>query len=211
MANIPAQLYRGDSDYLDTISNVDGQILFDSDKKEIFVDDGTTRESYGGGAGDKTYATLAQAQADIANISEKDTVFVKEGTSGSLTQRVDDLEDEVEQINSDLSELSGWEDVTSSIINTANVQNLKAFKCGKVLWLFFSSSTLGNGATCVTLPSSLTPLTDQYTGSVICNNVSNQDLGAKMSVTKNTRTVSCVNNFGSVMYNVNATAFILLE
>lgn len=106
MANIPAQLYRGDSDYLGTISNVDGQILFDSDKKEIFVDDGTTRESYGGGAGDKTYATLAQAQADIANISEKDTVFVKEGTSGSLTQRVDDLEDEVEQINTDLSELN---------------------------------------------------------------------------------------------------------
>jgi hypothetical protein len=30
-------------------------------------------------------------------------VFVKEGTSGSLTQRVDDLEDEVEQINTDLS------------------------------------------------------------------------------------------------------------
>lgn len=108
MANIPAQLYRGDSDYLGTISNVDGQILFDSDKKEIFVDDGTTRESYGGGAGDKTYATLAQAQADIANISEKDTVFVKEGTSGSLTQRVDDLEDEVEQINTDLSDLMGW-------------------------------------------------------------------------------------------------------
>ena len=109
MANIPAQLYRGDSDYLGTISNVDGQILFDSDKKEIFVDDGTTRESYGGGAGDKTYATLAQAEADIANISEKDTVFVKEGTSASLTQRVDDLEDEVEQINTDLSDLMNIE------------------------------------------------------------------------------------------------------
>jgi hypothetical protein len=105
MANIPAQLYRGDSDYLGTISNVDGQILFDTDKKEIFMDDGTTRESYGGGAGDKKYDTLAQAQADIANISDTDTVFVKEGTSASLTQRVDDLETEVTEISSDLSEL----------------------------------------------------------------------------------------------------------
>jgi hypothetical protein len=84
MANIPAQLYRGDSDYLDTISNVDGQILFDTDKKEIFMDDGTTRESYGGGAGDKVYATKAEAIADLANISDTDTVFVKEGTSTDM-------------------------------------------------------------------------------------------------------------------------------
>jgi hypothetical protein len=111
MANIPAQLYRGDSDYLGTISNVDGQILFDTDKKEIFMDDGTTRESYGGGAGDKKYDTLAQAQADIANISDTDTVFVKEGTSASLTQRVDDLETEVTEISSDLSYTVGTETV----------------------------------------------------------------------------------------------------
>ena len=61
MANIPAQLYRGDSDYLGTISNVDGQILFDTDKKEIFVDDGTTRESYGGGSATViSYANFSQ-------------------------------------------------------------------------------------------------------------------------------------------------------
>ena len=84
MANIPISTYRGDSDYIASIPNTDGNLLFDTDKKEIFMDNGTTRESYGGGAGDKVYATKAEAIADLANISDTDTVFVKEGTSTDM-------------------------------------------------------------------------------------------------------------------------------
>lgn len=164
MANIPAQLYRGDSDYLGTISNVDGQILFDSDKKEIFVDDGTTRESYGGGAGDKTYATFAQAEADIANISEKDTVFVKEGTSASLTQRVDDLEDEVEQINTDLSDIQsalsaqkieGFTETTSGEIRTITLNDQYSSMNGCSISLFSGANAVIRDVS-FTAPSTIT-------------------------------------------------------
>jgi hypothetical protein len=127
MANLPITTYKGTSSYLSTISNKNGNLLFDTDKKEIFLDDGTNRESYGGGAGDKTYATLAQAKADIANISEKDTVFVKEGTSGSLTQRVDELEDEVEQINTDLSVLPKMKYISAGNVTSNDLKTAKMF------------------------------------------------------------------------------------
>jgi hypothetical protein len=147
-------LYRGDSDYLDTISNVDGQILFDTDKKEIFMDDGTTRESYGGGAGDKVYATKAEAIADLANISDTDTVFVKEGTSASLTQRVDDLETEVTEISSDLSDLGDCVELCSFTSTQSNVevQSLSQFK---YIMLAMDNTMSGNILNTTILPKSL--------------------------------------------------------
>ena len=80
MAQVQMQVYRGTSDYLDTISNVDGQFLYDEDTHQILVDNGTTREQYGGG-NEKVYDTYAEAVADLANIADGQTVFVKEGTS----------------------------------------------------------------------------------------------------------------------------------
>jgi hypothetical protein len=80
MAQVQMQVYRGTSDYLDTISNVDGQFLYDEDTHQILLDNGTTREQYGGG-NEKVYNTYAEAVADLANIAEGQTVFVKEGTS----------------------------------------------------------------------------------------------------------------------------------
>jgi hypothetical protein len=80
MAQVQMQVYRGTSDYLDTISNVDGQFLYDEDTHQILLDNGTTREQYGGG-NEKVYDTYAEAVADLANIAEGQTVFVKEGTN----------------------------------------------------------------------------------------------------------------------------------
>ena len=94
MANIPVQLYKGDSTYINTIPNANGQILLDEDTHSILVDDGTNREQYGGG-NEKVYDTYAQATADLANISDGQTVFVKEGSNNSLTERVNDLEDDL--------------------------------------------------------------------------------------------------------------------
>lgn len=90
MAQVQMQVYRGTSDYLDTISNVDGQFLYDEDTHQILLDNGTTREQYGGG-NEKVYDTYAEAIADLANIAEGQTVFVKEGSNDDLAQRVDDL------------------------------------------------------------------------------------------------------------------------
>ncbi|MBE6069984.1 MAG: hypothetical protein E7211_20175, partial [Clostridium lundense] len=91
MAQVQMQVYRGTSDYLDTISNVDGQFLYDEDTHQILLDNGTTREQYGGG-NEKVYDTYAEAVADLANIAEGQTVFVKEGNAYEISQRVEDLE-----------------------------------------------------------------------------------------------------------------------
>lgn len=108
MANIPAQLYRGDSDYLGTISNVDGQILFDTDKKEIFVDDGTTRESYGGGSATViSYANFSQ----LTPQEQESGNYLVTGMP-SLTNAYNieykngvDVGTELDNINTDLSDI----------------------------------------------------------------------------------------------------------
>lgn len=61
MANSPIKTYKGTSSYLSTIANTNGNLLFDTDKKEIFLDDGTNRESYGGGSATViSYADFSQ-------------------------------------------------------------------------------------------------------------------------------------------------------
>lgn len=118
MAQVQMQVYRGTSDYLDTISNVDGQFLYDEDTHQILLDNGTTREQYGGG-NEKVYDTYAEAVADLANIAEGQTVFVKEGSNDDLAQRVDDLATDLGD-KSTASAVSGADAFAK--INTLNTQ-----------------------------------------------------------------------------------------
>lgn len=85
-ANSLVTLIKGDSTTIDNTEVLDGQILFDETRHKIFMDDNSTRDSYGGGGNEENIAYVESGTTASRGYPKGSYVIVNEQLYKTLVQ-----------------------------------------------------------------------------------------------------------------------------
>lgn len=85
-ANSLVTLIKGDSTTIDNTEILDGQILFDETRHKIYMDDNSTRDSYGGGGNEENIAYVESGTTASRGYPKGSYVIVNEQLYKTLVQ-----------------------------------------------------------------------------------------------------------------------------
>lgn len=100
MANV--NFVRGDTTKINNTPITDGQVLFDTDKKNILMDNGNTRENYGQAVASNI--EYDNSSSSIASTNVQDAIDELNIEDGNLDDKIDDLGVEVDNLDVSLTQ-----------------------------------------------------------------------------------------------------------
>jgi hypothetical protein len=140
MANKQVPFFRGTTTYLNTISNVDGQVLFNTTTKKIYMDDGTNRVEYSG--------TVDTALSTTSTNPVQNKVITGKLGTDTLTTTATTCTGAINELNTKIISADSYATCSTARSTAAKVVSLTGFslKTGSTIKVRFTDTGSSNPA-----------------------------------------------------------------
>jgi hypothetical protein len=140
MANKQVPFFRGTTTYLNTISNVDGQVLFNTTTKKIYMDNGTSRVEYNG--------TVDTALSTTSTNPVQNKVITGKLGTDTLTTTATTCTGAINELNTKIISADSYATCSTARSTAAKVVSLTGFslKTGSTIKVRFTDTGSSNPA-----------------------------------------------------------------